>query len=70
MSSHIKEVPMGIWTGVSKVVELGKAAVSIVVASPIAAVIGAGVGAFAVLMLRWIFWAIGGRCHWWRSPSY
>lgn len=58
MSSHVKEIAVDIKTGVSKVVELGRAAVSIVMLSretKIAAGIGIGVGALAVLMLRLIF---------------
>jgi hypothetical protein len=55
MSSHVKGIAMDIKTGVSKVVELGKAATAIVMASretKLAAVIGVGIGAFAVLMLQ------------------
>jgi hypothetical protein len=55
MSSHIKEIPMGLRTGVSKVAELGRKAVSIVTASPQAAAIGAGFGFLAAQVLRVIF---------------
>lgn len=55
MSSHMLEVPVGIKAGVSKVVELGRKAITIVSASPQAALIGLGFGFLAATILRWVF---------------